>query len=121
MTKKNIVIITAGAVIIALLAAVYGIVSFVGNNKNEEDIPGNIPEETPVEKVFTANSPEKLSEIRLSKNGKTEYFIRKDAIIDELKTQIRTVTNAEQFIKMLFDKAINDHKYIAPFVVIKYL
>ncbi len=83
MTKKNSVIITAGTIIIALLAAVYFIVSFVGNNNNEENIPDNIPAETPVEKVFAANSPEKLSEIRLSKNGETEYFIRKDAIVDD--------------------------------------
>ena len=40
----------------------------------------------------------------------------KDSIINEVKTQIRTIESANMFIQMLFNKAINDHKYIDIYV-----
>ena len=62
---------------------------------------------------------------RIDDNSTFSYFKQllnkialsnKDGIIDEVKTQIRTLENAQMFIKMLFEKAINDHKYIPIYI-----
>jgi hypothetical protein len=83
MTKKNIVIISAGLAVILILAVFYGVMS-ITSDKPSDDTKNNGENitETIIEKVFTANSPEKLSSILLSKGDKTEYLIRKDALVD---------------------------------------
>ncbi len=82
MTKKNKIIIISGVFLIILLAAVYGIMSIVGNSSKTDDDEGetNITE-TVVEKVFSQNTSDKFSSILLSKNGETEYFIRRDETV----------------------------------------
>lgn len=85
MTKKNRFIIIAGAGLILVLAVIYGVVSFIGNSKNNEDDENktNITE-TQVEKVFSVNTKDSLYSILLSKGGETEYLIRRDATVNSL-------------------------------------
>ncbi|MBE6622689.1 MAG: DUF4340 domain-containing protein [Ruminococcaceae bacterium] len=81
MTKNNKIIIISGVLLIILLAAVYGIMSIAGKSSETDDKGETNITETVVEKVFSQNTPDKLNSILLSKDGKNEYFIRRDETI----------------------------------------